>query len=79
MIMGFTVMMGWKLGILESIIYVMVVGMSVDYVVHLGEAYLEAAEEAHGDPLLDPNSRHTRAKLMLEIRGFLLCLELYQR
>ena len=42
MIMGFTVLVGWKLGILESIIYVMVVGMSVDYVVHLGEAYLEA-------------------------------------
>merc|ERR1719204_2805303 len=62
MIIGFTVMLGWKLGILESIIYVMVVGMSVDYVVHLGESYLESK-------YLD---RHSRARDMLEIRGFSL-------
>eukprot|EP00494_Astrolonche_serrata_P024814 UN25074 len=70
MILGFTVIMGWKLGILESIIYVMVVGMSVDYVVHLGESYLESAEEVNHDVLHDPDSRHFRAKMMLEIRGF---------
>jgi len=62
LVIGFTVMVGWKLGILESIIYVMVVGMAVDYVVHLGEAYLEAAD-VHTD-------RHSRARDMLETRGF---------
>jgi len=60
MIMGFTVMLGWKLGILESIIYVMVVGMAVDYVVHLAESYLDSKYE----------DRHSRARDMLEIRGF---------
>jgi len=62
LVIGFTVMVGWKLGILESIIYVMVVGMAVDYVVHLGEAYLEAADVHH--------DRHSRARDMLETRGF---------
>jgi len=40
----------------------MVVGMAVDYVVHLGEAYLEAADVHH--------DRHSRARDMLEVRGF---------
>ncbi len=39
-VMGFATMNGWKLGVIEAVIYVMVVGMSVDYVVHLSEAYL---------------------------------------
>jgi len=62
LVIGFTVALGWKLGILESIIYVMVVGMAVDYVVHLGEAYLEAAHVHH--------DRHSRSRDMLEVRGF---------
>jgi len=61
MIIGFTVAIGWKLGIIESVIYVMVVGMSVDYVVHLGEAYIEGGEE-HTD-------HHDRVAEMLETRG----------
>ena len=43
-VMGFTTFNGWKLGIVEAIIYVMVVGMSVDYVVHLSEAYLASGK-----------------------------------
>jgi len=43
-VMGFTVMMGWKLGVIEAVIYIMVVGMSVDYVVHFSEAYLSSHE-----------------------------------
>ena len=43
-VMGFTTLNGWKLGIIEAIIYVMVVGMSVDYVVHLSEAYLASGK-----------------------------------
>jgi hypothetical protein len=38
--------MGWYLGISESIAAVMIVGLSVDYVVHLAHMYLEA--EGHG-------------------------------
>jgi len=43
-VMGFTVMQGYKLGVVEAVIYIMVVGMSVDYVVHLAEAYLHSGE-----------------------------------
>merc|ERR1719419_1956302 len=42
--MGFTVMLGYRLGVVEAVIYIMVVGMSVDYVVHLAEAYLHSGE-----------------------------------
>jgi len=43
-VMGFTVMLGYRLSVVEAIIYIMVVGMSVDYVVHLAEAYLHSDE-----------------------------------
>jgi len=43
-VMGFTVMLGYKLSVVEAVIYIMVVGMSVDYVVHLSEAYLHSGE-----------------------------------
>ena len=58
-IMGFTTLNGWKLGIIEAIIYVMVVGMSVDYVVHLSEAYLASGK----------HWRHDRTRGMLGIVG----------
>ena len=32
-----TVLMGWKLGALESIIYVVSLGLSVDFVIHAAE------------------------------------------
>eukprot|EP01059_Diplonema_ambulator_P019354 TRINITY_DN324_c1_g1_i2.p1 TRINITY_DN324_c1_g1~~TRINITY_DN324_c1_g1_i2.p1 ORF type:complete len:1070 (+),score=306.29 TRINITY_DN324_c1_g1_i2:208-3210(+) len=38
--MGTVVLLGWKLGVLESIGLVMVPGLSVDYVAHLAEAYV---------------------------------------
>eukprot|EP01063_Lacrimia_lanifica_P008424 TRINITY_DN1545_c0_g2_i1.p1 TRINITY_DN1545_c0_g2~~TRINITY_DN1545_c0_g2_i1.p1 ORF type:complete len:1138 (+),score=349.38 TRINITY_DN1545_c0_g2_i1:40-3453(+) len=38
-VVAYAVCVGWKLGILESICFVMVPGMSVDYVAHLAEAY----------------------------------------
>eukprot|EP01083_Nonionella_stella_P149835 476462_1 len=38
------VLQGWELGISESISVVMIVGFSVDYVVHLGNAYIECPE-----------------------------------
>eukprot|EP00485_Elphidium_margaritaceum_P005399 CAMPEP_0202709734 /NCGR_PEP_ID=MMETSP1385-20130828/21819_1 /ASSEMBLY_ACC=CAM_ASM_000861 /TAXON_ID=933848 /ORGANISM="Elphidium margaritaceum" /LENGTH=1152 /DNA_ID=CAMNT_0049369073 /DNA_START=42 /DNA_END=3500 /DNA_ORIENTATION=+ len=48
-VLGFAAMNGWKLGVVESIIFVMVVGMSVDYVVHLSEAYLASGKYYRGD------------------------------
>mmetsp|Transcript_62599 Transcript_62599/g.168849 ORF Transcript_62599/g.168849 Transcript_62599/m.168849 type:complete len:204 (+) Transcript_62599:1-612(+) len=39
--------MGWSLGVIEAIIYVMVIGLSVDYVVHLADAYLECPEPSN--------------------------------
>merc|ERR1711972_684736 len=48
-VMGFTVANDWKLGVIEAVIYVMVVGMSVDYVVHLSEAYLASGKELRVD------------------------------
>ena len=58
-VIGFTVANGWKLGVIEAVIYVMVVGMSVDYVVHLSEAYLASGK----------HSREDRTRRMLGIVG----------
>jgi len=43
-IIGFTVLNGWKLGMLESINFVMVPGLAVDYVAHLAEGYIHCPE-----------------------------------
>lgn len=37
-------LLGWKLGVLESLNMTLVVGLSVDYVVHLAEGYIELEE-----------------------------------
>jgi len=42
---GFMVIMGWELGIIESIAIITVVGVSVDYSVHLMHAYGESQAE----------------------------------
>eukprot|EP01060_Flectonema_neradi_P005178 TRINITY_DN13434_c0_g1_i1.p1 TRINITY_DN13434_c0_g1~~TRINITY_DN13434_c0_g1_i1.p1 ORF type:complete len:934 (+),score=153.99 TRINITY_DN13434_c0_g1_i1:447-3248(+) len=39
---GTIVLLGWKLGVLESIGLVMVPGLSVDFVAHLAEGYVES-------------------------------------
>ncbi|CAM9786530.1 unnamed protein product, partial [Ectocarpus sp. 8 AP-2014] len=46
-------MNGWKLGVLEAILFVMVVGFSVDYTVHLSDAYLESESEKRTDRVKD--------------------------
>ena len=35
-VLAFAVCMGWKTSVSEAVIYVMVIGLSVDYVIHLG-------------------------------------------
>ena len=43
-VLAFAVCMDWKTSVSEAIIYVMVIGLSVDYVIHLGhEPVLSAA------------------------------------
>ena len=39
-ILGFLNVVGWGLGLLESILIVIVVGFSVDYTVHLADSYM---------------------------------------
>ena len=43
-VVGVIPMAGWKLGVLESLNLTLVVGLSVDYVVHLAQGYVEANE-----------------------------------
>eukprot|EP01062_Namystynia_karyoxenos_P028229 TRINITY_DN21427_c0_g1_i1.p1 TRINITY_DN21427_c0_g1~~TRINITY_DN21427_c0_g1_i1.p1 ORF type:complete len:1283 (+),score=341.56 TRINITY_DN21427_c0_g1_i1:123-3851(+) len=54
-VIGITVSIGWKLGIVQAIVYVMVPGMAVDYVAHLTEAYTE----------VHATKRNDRVRLML--------------
>ena len=56
---AFIFWMGWKLGVLEAVVLVMVIGLSIDYTVHLSDAYLEC----------DARDRHGRAQAMLTHLG----------
>ncbi|KAJ9462573.1 Protein dispatched [Diplonema papillatum] len=57
--MGTTVLMGWKLGVLESIGFVMVPGLSVDFIAHFADSYIESTEIG----------RHARLQDMLATSG----------
>lgn len=46
-VLAFAVCMGWKTSVSEAVIHVM--GLSVDYVIHLGDAYLECPDEKRED------------------------------
>lgn len=58
-VIAFTVTLGWKIGLIEAVVYVMVVGLSVDYCVHLSEAYLSSAAQ----------DREGRTKDMIRLMG----------
>ena len=53
-------MMGWELGTTEAIAAVIVIGFSVDYCVHLANAYVESAEThrevGHNTPGAEDNN-----------------------
>lgn len=51
-VIGIIPMAGWKLGVLESLNLTLVVGLAVDYVVHLAEGYVTCLEQ----------SRHARVR-----------------
>jgi len=42
-VLGFCFLAGWKLGAGECIAGIIVIGLAVDYTIHLGHSYLEAA------------------------------------
>lgn len=44
-VLGTITMIGWKLGVLESLNLTLVVGLAVDYVVHLAEGYMHLVGE----------------------------------
>ena len=44
-VLGMIPIIGWKLGVLESLNLTLVVGLAVDYVVHLAEGYIELTQE----------------------------------
>ena len=44
-------LMGWKFGVSESVAVVIIIGFSVDYVVHLANAYLESGAESREERL----------------------------
>ena len=44
-VVGTIVAMGWTLGFLEGICLVILIGLSVDYVLHIGHAYAHAARQ----------------------------------
>ena len=48
-VMAFAVWNGWRLGVLETIIFVMIIGLSVDYVVHFADSYLECPSPSRGE------------------------------
>merc|ERR1711991_638497 len=56
--LGVIVLIGWTLGIIESISITVLVGLSVDYVVHIANAYNESPKENN-------ESRFVRTRLAL--------------
>lgn len=52
-VFAFTVLAGYKLGVPEAVNYVVVIGLSIDYTVHLSEAYTEShARDRQGRVIL---------------------------
>ena len=48
-VVGIIPLAGWKLGILESLNLTLVVGLAVDYVVHLADGYVRSQKHSRGD------------------------------
>merc|ERR1712038_888328 len=49
--MGLMYCFGWKFGVIESVSVILVIGFSVDYVVHLANSYLESNGETRMERL----------------------------
>lgn len=48
-VIGIIPLVGWKLGILESLNLTLVVGLAVDYVVHLADGYVRSQKHSRSD------------------------------
>jgi len=68
---GMMVVAGWKLGIIESIACIVIIGISVDYSVHIAHAYNVAVPENAMD-LSKPQERIAKAKMALGSIGISL-------
>ena len=47
------VLNGWQLGMSESLCFIMGVGLSVDYVIHLSTCYQESTQSSRNDKMKD--------------------------
>lgn len=52
-ILGFMNMLGWELGVIESVSCTILVGLSVDYVVHLANSYMESSKASRSERVVD--------------------------
>ena len=69
-VFAFTWLVGWSLGVVEAVNYVVVIGMSIDYAVHMSEAYNNAGSSGHnGHGSSSSSSREQRVILMMEEMG----------
>ena len=50
-VVSIMVMKGWKLGVSESISIVVIIGFSVDYVVHLAADYMHSAHSSRNEKM----------------------------
>ena len=66
-VLGLMQVLGWELGITESISSVIVIGFSVDYVVHYANAYMEAEE--HRPKGAAHLTRYERMRMALTLMG----------
>jgi predicted RND superfamily exporter protein len=72
------VILGWSLGIIECIALIVVVGISVDYSVHIAHAYVEAEPLAKaGQELTDEDERIQRTRFALATIGISLTSGLF--
>ena len=63
------VAMGWTLGFLEGVCFSILIGLSVDFVIHVGQAYVEAAERGARERGRPPGREHC-AERAIATMGF---------
>merc|ERR1719163_2220773 len=51
--LGFMHILGWELGVIESVSCTILVGLSVDYVVHLANSYMESPKASRSERVVD--------------------------
>ena len=66
-IMATMYLQGWELGITQSISSVILIGFSVDYVVHYANSYIESEDDKPED--LPPRNRYERTRIALAQMG----------